>query len=484
MDAGLGKPCTLKGMIFILALLMPASFLHAAELVFSPASGSFSAGSDFSIKIDVNPGADKVNAADGTIVFDKDSATVVSISKESSVFSLWTADPSFSNSDGTISFSGGSPAGFSTKGTVLTIKFKAKKAGSFTSVFSKGSILAADGKGTDVYTKGADGKYTITDAPAEATAEGVEAAASEGTPPAPTIASITHAKPDSWYGTSTVEFSWKVTPDVTAVRTILSDKEVAIPNVSQPMTVASQKVLGVADGIWYVFVQFENDLGWGEVGQRAIRIDTVPPEEFDFNLSEEGETPQFVFKTEDSLSGMDRYEIMIGGSAAGTVKADDLGGGYPVPVQAGGPQIVTVKAIDKAGNVREKKKEVTLPAVVKKGKVEEEVAKESPWTIELFMMILFAIIIGAVSSWNVYMRKMTAQEKMRVLQQVSVVRDKNDKIFSAMREEFEEMVNDLDEQPQLTPRERDFLERMSEALEISEELVDSGLEELKKTIRG
>lgn len=483
MDAGLGKPTTLKGILFLLALLMPVSFTHAAQLVFSPASGSFSAGSDFSIKVDIDPGADKVNAADGTIAFDKDAATVVSISKDASVFSLWTADPSFSNSDGTISFSGGSPAGFTSKGTVLTIKFKAKKAGSFTMSVSKGSILAADGKGTDVYAKGTDGAYTITDAPVAAAGEGEEAAASEGTPPAPTIASITHAKPESWYGTSTVEFSWKVTPDVISVRTILSDKEVAIPNVSQPMTVASQKVLGVADGIWYVFVQFENDLGWGEVGQRAIRIDTVPPEEFDFSLSE-GETPRFVFKSDDALSGLDRYEIMIGGSAAGTVKVDDLGEGYPVPVQAGGPQIVTVKAIDKAGNVREAKKEVTLPAVVKKGKVEEEVAKESPWTIELFMMILFAIIIGAVSSWNVYMRKMAAQEKLRVLQQVSVVRDKNDKIFSAMREEFEEMVNDLDEQPQLTPRERDFLERMSEALEISEELVDSGLEELKKTIRG
>ncbi|MFZ2719761.1 MAG: cohesin domain-containing protein [Minisyncoccia bacterium] len=467
----------------MLALLMPATFLRAAELVFSPASASYAAESDFSIKVDIDPGSDKVNAADGSITFDKDSASVVSISKESSVFSLWTADPSFSNSAGTIDFSGGSPAGFTTKGTVLTIKFKAKKAGSFTTSFTKGSVLAADGKGTDVYVKGADGKYTITEAAAGEEAGEEGAVASEGTPPAPTIVSLTHPKPDSWYGTSTVDFSWKITPDITEVRTILSDKEVAIPNVSQPMTVSSQKVLAVKDGTWYVFVQFKNDLGWGEVAQRAIRIDTVQPEEFDFSLSE-GETPRFVFSTEDSLSGVDRYEIMIGGSAAGTVKAADLGEGYLVPVQAGGPQAVTIKAIDKAGNVRETKKELTLPAVVKKGKVEEEVVKESPWTIELFVMILFALIIGAVASWNVYVRKMAAQEKLRILQQVSVVRDKNDKIFSAMREEFEEMVNDLDEQPQLTPRERDFMERMSEALEISEELVDSGLEELKKTIRG
>jgi 2-hydroxy-3-keto-5-methylthiopentenyl-1-phosphate phosphatase len=71
-----------------------------------------------------------------------------------------------------------------------------------------------------------------------------------------------------------------------------------------------------------------------------------------------------------------------------------------------------------------------------------------------------------------------------VLQEVAFVRDKNDKIFSAMREEFEQMVQDLDEKPQLTPTERELLERIKEVIEVSEEIVDTGMDNLKKTIRG
>jgi hypothetical protein len=64
------------------------------------------------------------------------------------------------------------------------------------------------------------------------------------------------------------------------------------------------------------------------------------------------------------------------------------------------------------------------------------------------------------------------------------VREKNDRIFTAMREEFEQMVQDFDEKPQLTPQERDLLEGIKEVLEISEGLLDSSLEELKKEVRG
>ena len=488
MYVALGKRCFFTVGLFCIFLVPHISF--AAELVFTPAIGTFTSGSDFSIKVSINPGTTTVNAADGVVSFDKDLLSVVSVSKDGSAFSLWTADPSFSNSAGTVTFSGGTPTAFSSQGTVVTIKFKAKAVGIAAVSISKGSILAADGKGTDVYVAGSAASYKIGEAAPqeEKPPEGEAAAFAEDTPDTPTITSTTHPKPEIWYATSTVDFTWKITPDVTGVRTGLLDKAEATPSTNQAITATTFVKSGVKDGTWYAYVQFRNELGWGKIGQRTVLIDTVPPEDFDFTIID-GDTPapKFSYQASDALSGIDRYEIVIEGTVAATVRPQDqINGASPVPVQAGGAVKVAIRAIDKAGNIREVQKDMTLPAVVKatKGKVQEEEEKESIWSLELILAILFAMIIGAVAAWNVYMRKMSQQEKTRILHEVTFVRDKNDKIFSAMREEFEEMINDLDEKPQLTPAERDFMEKMKEALEISEELIDASMEELKKIIRG
>ncbi len=484
--------------IFILtALLSVVPFaVSAAEMSFSPATGSFDSGKEFSVKVLVNPGVDSVNAADGQILFDKDVLSVSSVTKDGSAFSLWTADPAFSNSAGTIDFSGGTPTAFSKSGTVITIKFKGKKVGDAKLSFAKGSVLAADGKGTNVYTKGGEATYAIKEAaaapPPEPAAEPEAAGeAFGGSPPiAPTINSATHPKAENWYGTSTVKMDWKVPPDVTSIRWLFSSKEDEKPTQVLKADVSSSTQTGIADGVWYFYLQYKNEAGWGEVGKRKIMIDTVQPLAFDVGLLDQGDnanTPKFSMKTTDELSGMDRYEIYIGGTQVGSVKDADLTDGYLVPPQEGGVQKVLIKAFDKAGNIRESEKDLNLPVVAKpvKGAKPGEVV-EAPgfFTTERILLLIFAFVIGVLTTLNIQKRKHVDSDRLHVLQEVAAVRDKNDKIFSAMREEFEQMVQDLDDKPQLTPTERDLLERIKEVLEISEEIVDTGMDELKKTIRG
>ncbi len=484
---------------FLICTLLAASpfLVSAAELNFSPASGTFEVGKDFSVKVLVNPGVDSVNAADGAITYDKDLLSISSISKDGSAFSLWTADPAFSNAAGTANFSGGTPTAFSKSGTVVTIKFRAKKEGSAKVGFSAGSVLAADGKGTNVYTKGGEGTYTIGPAaakPAPTPAPVAEEPTSQafgGSPPIqPTITSPTHPKAENWYGTSTVTMTWKIPPDVTGIRTLFSNTEGLKPTVVLKPEDVSQTELNVADGTWYFYIQFKNEAGWGEVGVRTVLIDTVQPLAFEIGLLDQGDNatnPRFSMKTTDDLSGMDRYEIFIAGAQVGTVKDADLleGGTYNIPPQAGGPAKVLIKAYDKAGNIRESERELTLPEVIKSsGKKGEEVEVPGFFTTERILLMLFTFIIGILATVNIQGRKRAQSDKMRILHEVASVRDKNDKIFSAMREEFEQMVQDLDDKPQLTPIERDLLEKIKEVLEISEELVDTGMDELKKTVRG
>lgn len=485
--------------LFILtALISAVPFLaSAAEMSFSPASGTFDVGKEFSVKVLVSPGVDSVNAADGQILYDKDILSVSSVTKDGSAFSLWTADPAFSNSAGTVDFSGGTPTAFSKSGTVITIKFRGKAVGSGKVSFAKGSVLAADGKGTNVYTKGGEAAYTIEEAaaappppPAAEDPEPSGEAFGGSIPIAPPINSSTHPKAENWYGTSTVRMDWKIPPDVTSIRMLFSGSENEKPTQVLKPDVSSSTQLNIADGVWYFYLQFKNEAGWGEVGMRKVMIDTVQPLAFDVGLLDQGDnanTPKFSMKTTDELSGMDRYEIYIAGAQVGSVKDTDLTDGYLVPPQEGGVQKVLIKAFDKAGNIRESEKDLNLPVVakpVKGAKPGEVVEVPGFFTTERILLLLFTFVIGVLATLNMQKGKSTDKARLHILQEVAAVRDKNDKIFSAMREEFEQMVQDLDDKPQLTPTERDLLERIKEVLEISEEIVDTGMDELKKTIRG
>jgi hypothetical protein len=240
-------------------------------------------------------------------------------------------------------------------------------------------------------------------------------------------------------------------------------------------------------------VQYKNESGWGDIAKRKVLVDTVKPGEFDVALLEaadETAVPKLSFKAEDALSGIDRYEIYFGETLVASVALKDMtDGAYPVPAQEGGPQTVRVKAYDMAGNWSEAKRELTLPKVLKPSakKAADEAAAVPPaplWTIERILTILFAFIIGGLASWIYNMRKTAQEDRLKILKRVAEVADKNDRVFSAMREEFEQMVNDFDKRPQLTPAERDFLEEIKEVLDISEELVDTGIDDLKKMIRG
>jgi hypothetical protein len=484
-----------SSVIFVAAALIVLPLCaSAAELYFSPGSGTFAAGDSFSIKVSVDPKGENVNAADGVVTFDPALASVTSVSKDGSAFSLWTADPTFSNTEGTVTFSGGTPTAFAGKSTVATIKFKAKAQGSLKMGFKSGSVLAADGKGTNVYTAGVESLYEIG-----AAAPKVETKAEEtpsggflagGDPPiAPSISSPTHPKSDAWYGTSTVQFTWKPPADAVTIRTILSQKETDTPTEVQKNATDPLTITGIADGVWHLIAQYKNEFGWGESGVFKVQIDTTPPKEFEVNFIEgaDKKTPsRFTFTAEDELSGVDRYQILYGETVAATVRTQDLvDGGVSAPPTDGGAIKVTIKAFDKAGNARDVAKEFTLPLIVKpSGKGAEEEEKESPWNSERILTIIFAFVIGALSAIMVYTRNQAAREKERLIDRISAMSDKFDRIFASMREEFEQMVEDFDEKPQLTPAEREMLEHIKEVIDISEELVDTDMGELKRSVRG
>src|SRR3989344_1883450 len=97
--------------VFLIFFLAPLTSL-AATLSLSPSTGVYTTGSTFTVRAVVNTQGKPVNAAEGTIKFNPAEVTVVSVNRSGSIFNLWVTEPTFSNSAGTISFSGGMPSGY------------------------------------------------------------------------------------------------------------------------------------------------------------------------------------------------------------------------------------------------------------------------------------------------------------------------------------------------------------------------------------
>ncbi|MDP3784524.1 MAG: cohesin domain-containing protein [bacterium] len=148
---------------FVLFSVLPLSVAAQATLFVSPASGSYKTGELFSVLLNANTGGQAINAASAVVNFDNTRLDVASIGYAQSIFTLWTEEPKFSNAGGTIRFSGGLPfPGYTgANGAILRVTFRPKASGQAPVVFSSGSVLANDGRGTNILNDFRGGIFTI-----------------------------------------------------------------------------------------------------------------------------------------------------------------------------------------------------------------------------------------------------------------------------------------------------------------------------------
>lgn len=338
----------------VFAFFLSASAAAAATLSVAPDTGVYTVGSSFTAQVRVNTAGKPINAAEGTLTFDPQKLRVLSVSK-GSIFNLWTADPTFSNSAGTINFGGGSPAGYTGNGgTVMTVRFQAQSAGAANVKFTSGSVLAADGLGTNVLTSMGSAAYTLqaNDVPAEP--EVIEYVAPANTPAAPTIKSSTHPDPTKWYTAKTAEFVWNVPSGVTAVRTLLSESSGSVPTKVYETPINSITLPDLDEGVQYFHIQFKNGDGWGRVTHYRLAVDSEKPTSFDITLPPDADlsAPEqtLVFDVEDSGSGVSRYLVQLDGGEPYEFIDETGSSTHTLPALEPGRHSVIVEAFDKAGN--------------------------------------------------------------------------------------------------------------------------------------
>ncbi|OGY59462.1 MAG: hypothetical protein A3H06_01750 [Candidatus Colwellbacteria bacterium RIFCSPLOWO2_12_FULL_44_13] len=342
--------------LILLCLGVIPKTAEAAALYFSPSSGTQVINSTFSVNVYVSSADKAMNAASGTVSFPPDKLEVASLSKNSSIMTLWVQEPSFSNSAGTINFEGIvlNPGFTGASGKVITVNFKAKTTGTAVLTFSSGSVLANDGKGTNILEDLANASFSLGNI-MPTVPEATTPSETAGTPAPPPISSPTHPDPNKWYALNDAKFTWLVPSDVTAARLLVGKIPQAVPTVYYEPAISSKGISDLEGGDWYFHVRLKNKAGWGGISHFRFRIDTESPEPFLIQFVDGEETtnprPTALFETTDSLSGIDYYKVKVGEGDFLAIAPEILKHNpFTLPLQTPGKKTIFVQAFDKAGN--------------------------------------------------------------------------------------------------------------------------------------
>lgn len=339
--------------VFIVSATPLFVFAAAPSMYFSPATRVVTQGETFSVEVYVDTGGHEVNAAEGEIFFDPDELEVVYISKLDAILTFWAPEPDFSNVNGSIRFGGGSTRNYvGGRGLIAGITFRARVTGSVRVSFRSGALIAADGRGTNIVEQLRGGVYTAIERGIEPIAEGYTAPS--GAPDVPVVVSETHADENRWYANNSPRFSWNVPSDTTAVRLGVDQVPGSIPLVEHQPTTYFYKLENLDDGVWYIHIQLKNQAGWGKVGHRRAQIDSQKPHTLEAVIGERSDPtdPRISLRlyAEDGLSGIDFYELQVGGATT-VVWRDDGSGMFTFEPLGPGTYPVVIRAVDGAGNV-------------------------------------------------------------------------------------------------------------------------------------
>ena len=495
--------------------------LFAADLLVAPATGSYTPGQTFTVAIRVNPAGASVNAVEASLKYNPAVLSVVSISKEGSAFSLWTTEPTFSNAAGTISFGGGSPAPFTAQSNLVSVTFRTVAAGAGSLTVTSGSVLAADGKGTDVYKNGSSGAFTVgaaatptptptptptetpkptkpTETPKSETTSNSGSSSDKaivfGDPPrAPEVGSQAFLDPETWYKITEGTFTWTLPFDVNVVAVEISTSSENQPDahkiavIDPPVSEFKVTKESIHDGIQYLSIKYKNQVGWGAVLNRKIKIDTTAPEAFTIDVRAANSTtgfPLLNFDATDTTSGIEYYDLTIADKEPIRVTPDESKLGYMLKELVDGTYTVKVIAFDKAGNSQES----TVAVLITAGWIKPtDIVKEaSIWDLftatNLFIGFLMLIIIF-LFAYLWYDRKQNKLREEKLRRETREIQDQMEKIFSALRDEIYDQINLISKRPRLSKKEKEAVEGLNQALEVSETLIEKEINDVKTILK-
>lgn len=362
---------------FILVFFGGVGEASAATLYFSPSSGTYQTGRNFTVNINAQSSV-SLNAASGVVTFPTDKLEAVGISKTASIFNLWVQEPSFSNvgTQGNVRFEGiVLNPGFTGTGKLIGVTFRVKSAGTADLAFSSGSVLANDGLGTNILSDMGNAEFSLSQSAVTAPETNV---APTGLPPKPFIKHYVKDQNGGWVFSNDSEtgkdwinnrsskLTWAIPPGVVGISILLNDRPTSNPGPKSDGYFDNKVYENLSDSVYYLHIRFISASGAGPILHYRFGVDATPPEPFKIDLPD-GEvtanpTPRIRFETIDKTSGIDRYEIKIDDGDwfnAATLKVAS----YVLPKLSPGEHHILIRAYDKAENYTEASAKVVISAI-------------------------------------------------------------------------------------------------------------------------
>jgi hypothetical protein len=330
------------------------------EMGFSPRNGSFVEGSTFDIPVLINTRGASINGIELRLSFDRDRLEIVKPSSGQSIIGVWVEPPSYDNTRGLATYIGVIPNGITTSaGNVGTITFRAKRTGrAVVSVAATSKILLNDGQGTEAQVDFGRAEYVII----------------TKAPDSVRIYSETHPYPSEWYNNDSPVIYWDTDEGVAGFSYVLDNQPATIPENENKGLSPTAAFEDLDDGLWYFHIKAYKNGVWGTTGHFLMRIDTAPPAEFkpeaDYLLAAAALTERALvsFFTTDNLSGVDHYEVgIIDRNQPVTVSPAFVQAESPFQVPLVSDDLnVIVRAVDKAGNIRDVAINIGPPSIISK----------------------------------------------------------------------------------------------------------------------
>ncbi len=234
------------------------------------------------------------------------------------------------------------------------VNFRVKAAGVAALNFSSGSVLANDGKGTNILSSLGSGSFNLI---VPAAGQPLEPETPQETilsvPLKPVVSSSTHPDSNKWYPNNNPKFEWPLPDNINGVNVLADRNPDSDPGTISDGIFNSYDYEDVKSGEWYFHIRLRNRAGWGGVSHYRFLIDDQKPASFDIEEIKKDDltvpNANFRFSAADEVSGIDHYEIWIDGGG----HQDWQDGGshvFETPVLDPGKHMLVAKVFDKAGN--------------------------------------------------------------------------------------------------------------------------------------
>lgn len=293
--------------------------------------------------------------------------------------SAWIQEPSFSNSGrlGTVQFSAIklNPGFVGSKGNIIDITFRVKDTGVADVTFSSGSVLANDGKGSNLLDAFGSAVFSLVKSKLVPSPSPPNLAPLVSLlPPLPQLKyfiqdldgndvlfSNSEDSP-KWSNSPYAKISWTLPDNTTRVLTLLDDHPDTEPTIKSETITDSQILPLLPEGKHYFHIRFVDNTGAGPVLHFPVFIDLHEPKPFTIIFVNKETTsqgiystshprPRLTFFTEDELSGLDHYEFKINNGDWATVQFDAGSIFFKLPkLEPKNQYDLVVRAFDLAGN--------------------------------------------------------------------------------------------------------------------------------------